>query len=85
MDLDICYDRARDNLANLAAALRELKATLRGAPADLPFQLDARALEMGDSFTFNTPYGAFDCLGTPSGTGGYRDLLQNAADLIMST
>lgn len=77
-DLDICYDRAVDNCELLAAALLELHATLRGAPPDLPFQLDARSLRMGDSFTFNTELGALDCLGTPSGTTGYADLVEHA-------
>ncbi|MBV8518019.1 MAG: hypothetical protein JO197_11520 [Acidobacteria bacterium] len=78
MDLDICYDRSRDNLEALAAALKDLDATLRGAPAELPFIIDARTLAMGDSFTFNTREGALDCLGTPSGTNGYGDLVRHA-------
>jgi hypothetical protein len=79
MDLDICYERGPENHEALAAALRELGATLRGAPADLPFQLDARTIKMGDSFTFDTLAGSVDCLGTPSGTNGYADLRRNAA------
>lgn len=80
-DLDICYERNAENHENLARALRELGATLRGAPAGLPFQLDAHTIAMGDSFTFDTIVGAVDCLGTPSGTKGYRDLMQNALEL----
>lgn len=83
MDLDICYERDRANYTALANALRELKATLRGAPPGLPFQLDARTLELGDSFTFNTPFGPFDCLGTPSGTGGFTDLARSASELTV--
>lgn len=70
-DLDICYDRRRDNDGPLVRALGELEATLRGAPAGLPFQLDARSIEMGDCFTFDTNAGPVDCLGTPAGTSGY--------------
>ncbi|TME97589.1 MAG: hypothetical protein E6I40_01320 [Chloroflexi bacterium] len=77
-DLDICYARDKTNLDRLAAALKELGATLRGAPKDLPFQLDARTLAAGDSFTFDTSAGPFDCLGTPTGTNGYPDLSANA-------
>jgi hypothetical protein len=80
-DLDICYDRSKDNLSALAIALKELQATLRGAPADLPFQLDAKTLQMGDSFTFETVAGSLDCLGTPSGTNGYADLMKNATEM----
>lgn len=79
VDLDICYERSTRNYDALVAALRELGATLRGAPDGLPFQLDARSIKMGDSFTFKTDAGDFDCLGTPSGTTGYTDLRANAA------
>lgn len=83
LDLDICYERSRPNFEALASALRELGATLRGAPPDPPFQIDARTLELGDSFTFNTPFGPFDCLGTPSGTTGYADLARNASEMTL--
>lgn len=78
VDLDICYERSSRNYEALVAALRDLGATLRGAPDGLPFQLDAQSIKMGDSFTFKTTAGDFDCLGTPSGTNGYRDLRTNA-------
>ena len=77
-DLDICYGRDKTNLDRLAAALKELGATLRGAPKGVPFQLDARTLALGDSFTFDTSAGPLDCLGTPTGTKGYPDLAANA-------
>jgi hypothetical protein len=77
-DLDICYAREQTNLEHLAAALRELNAKLRGVKEDVPFRLDARTLFNGDSFTFITDFGAFDCLATPSGTSGYDDLKQGA-------
>jgi hypothetical protein len=77
-DLDICYARDETNLENLAAALRELNAKLRGVKENVPFKLDARTLFNGDSFTFTTDFGALDCLATPSGTSGYTDLRQAA-------
>jgi hypothetical protein len=77
-DLDVCYGRDRGNLERLAAALRELEATLRGAPAGLPFLLDAETLARGDRFTFDTVAGDFDILGTPAGTDGYSDLRAGA-------
>lgn len=80
-DLDICYERGKTNHQALAAALRELEATLRGAPTGLPFLLDERTIAMGDSFTFDTVAGALDCLGTPSGTTGYGDLAKNATEI----
>ena len=73
-DLDICYARDSANLDALAAALRAIHATLRGAPPGLSFKLDARTLKLGDSFTFSTDAGDLDCLGVPSGTGGFEGL-----------
>jgi hypothetical protein len=80
-DIDICYARDDDNLERLAAALRELHATLRGAPADLPFRLDALTLKAGDHFTFSTSAGPLDCLGTPSGTAGFPALDRRASEV----
>lgn len=79
-DLDVCYARDDRNLKALAAALRELGAKLRGAPADVPFQLDALSLRNGDHFRFQTSAGPLDILGTPGGTAGYRDLDAAASD-----
>jgi predicted nucleotidyltransferase len=77
-DLDICYARDRANLEALSGVLRALHARLRGVDEDLPFQLDARALAAGDSFTFVTIAGDLDILGTPQGTTGYDDLVRTA-------
>jgi hypothetical protein len=79
-DVDICQARDRRNLDRLAEALQSLHARLRGAPADVPFQLDSRTLEAGDHFTFATDAGPMDCLGTPAGTGGFVDLDASATD-----
>jgi len=77
-DLDVCYARAPANFERLAAALREVHAKLRGVKDEVPFRLDARTLAAGDSFTFKSDVGDLDCLGTPTGTGGYDDLKAGA-------
>jgi hypothetical protein len=79
-DVDIAYGRDRPNLERLAATLRELEATLRGAPPDVPFQLDAKTLEAGAHFTFSTPFGALDILDRPDGAPPYEQL-KSAATL----
>ena len=79
-DVDICYARDDENLEGLAAVLRVLGATLRGAPSDVAFQLDVKALKAGDHFTFSTKAGALDCIGTPAGTDGFADLDASATD-----
>ncbi len=77
-DLDICYARDRTNLQALATALRDLKVKLRGVDRNLPFIVDARSLELGDSFIFTTIAGNLDCVGTPRGSGGYEALARTA-------
>jgi predicted nucleotidyltransferase len=77
-DTDLCYLRSAANLERLAAALQQIKPTLRGAPPDLPFQLDARALALGSNFTFNTPYGSLDLLGRVEPIGDYEALAAHA-------
>lgn len=78
-DLNVCYSRDPQNLERLAGVLRRLNARLRGAPASVPFRLDAKTLERGDHFTFVTDAGDLDILGTPSGSAGYDQLAPNAA------
>jgi predicted nucleotidyltransferase len=77
-DVDLCYRRTADNLARLAGALKELHPTLRGAPPDLPFRLDAQSLALGANFTFNTDYGPLDLLGWVEPLGTYEELAPRA-------
>jgi hypothetical protein len=79
-DVDICYARDDEDLQRLATALHALGSRLRGAPRDVPFQLDAATLRAGDHFTFTTTAGSLDCLGTPAGTEGYGDVDASATD-----
>ncbi|CAN5333298.1 hypothetical protein BH18ACT12_BH18ACT12_04290 [soil metagenome] len=73
-DLDIAYARDRPNLEKLVALLFDLGATLRGAPAGLPFQLDVKTIENGSHFTFATKHGSFDLLSDPAGAPPYSAL-----------
>jgi hypothetical protein len=77
-DVDVVYERSRENLERLATALQELGATLRGAPKDLPFILDARTLAAGQNFTFETPFGSLDILGDAAGAPKYDVLRADA-------
>ncbi|HEX5610959.1 MAG TPA: hypothetical protein VFX45_12805 [Solirubrobacterales bacterium] len=79
-DLDLVYARNRPNIARLVLALEEIGVRLRGAPQDLPFQLDARTIENGSNFTFVTPYGDLDVLGDVAGIEVYEDLATNAVE-----
>lgn len=73
-DLDIAYARDPRNLERMATALRDIEVTLRGAPVDLPLQIDAKTLEAGMNFTFVTEFGEFDILGHVDGVRGYGEL-----------
>jgi predicted nucleotidyltransferase len=75
-DVDLCYRRTTANLERLASALGTLKLTLRGAPPDLKFRLDAQALALGQNYTFvvDDEY-PLDFLGYLEPIGTYEDLL----------
>lgn len=77
-DLDIAYARGRRNLERLAGALREIGVRRRGAPDDLPFQVDAQTLQAGMNFTFITEFGPFDILGHVDGIRSYEELRDRA-------
>lgn len=79
-DVDICYERSRDNLENLSDALVELGARLRGVDDVVPFLLDAETLERGQNFTFTTSLGPLDVLGLPAGVRHFEELAANAAE-----
>lgn len=72
-DIDICYEHSPENSENLAAALIELEAKLRG--------VEAKTFRNRGSFTFTTRAGPLDCMGEPAGTKGYEDLIHSAVTM----
>jgi hypothetical protein len=85
-DVDICPARDRENLRQLAAALRDLGARLRveGVPEGLPFPFDDVFIANTQILTLTTPHGDLDLSQVPSGTGGYDDLAQQAVRLELA-
>jgi predicted nucleotidyltransferase len=79
-DLDVVYARTRANVARLVTALAEIGVRLRGAPANLPFVLDAKTIENGANFTFVTPFGDLDVLGDVTGMRSFDDLATAAKE-----
>jgi hypothetical protein len=73
-DLDVAYARDGANLRRMADALQELGVRLRGAPPDLPLQVDSRTLANGSNFTFETDFGDFDILADIAGARSYQEL-----------
>ncbi len=73
-DLDIVYDRSRENLERLVRSLAPHSPYLRGAPAGLPFVFDVETLRRGLNFTLTSKLGDIDLLGEIAGGGGYTNL-----------
>jgi hypothetical protein len=72
-DLDICYNRAPDNIQRLAKALEPYHPRLRGVPDDLPFCFDTTTIARGMNFTLTTDVGDINLFGEVVGIGGYKD------------
>ena len=80
-DVDVVYDRARDNLDRVVTALAPLAPYPRGAPEGLPFVWDTRTLENGCNFTLRTSAGPIDLLGEITGGGTYAELLPSTLEV----
>jgi hypothetical protein len=78
LDLDVVYRRDTANIHRLVAALAPYAPYLRGAPAGLPFRLDAGTIERGLNFTLTTSLGDLDLLGEITGGGGFDELRRDA-------
>src|SRR5215475_4579979 len=72
-DIDVCYARTPANIARLAKALQPLRPSLRNAPANPPFALDAATITAGLNFTLSTGLGDLDLLGEVSGLGAFPE------------
>jgi hypothetical protein len=83
-DLDICYERSSQNLEGIARALAPHHPHLRGAPADLPFVLDARSLARGMNFTLDTDLGELDLLGEVAGLGQYPEVAKYSSPILVA-
>jgi hypothetical protein len=78
-DLDVVYDRERENIRRLAAALTEMEANRRELPAGVSATIDERAILNGTNFLLNTRFGPLDCIGeTPAERLTYAQLVVDA-------
>lgn len=79
-DVDITPQRERENLKRLAAALRELDASIRVEEgAESPeLLLDPEFFEGFQNLALTTRYGNLDICLVPDGTRGYDDLRRSA-------
>ena len=82
-DLDVVYDRSRENLERMASALAPLKPRLRDFPPELPFVWDARTLRSGLNFTLTTSAGDLDLLGEVPGLGDYDAAVASSTEVML--
>jgi hypothetical protein len=86
-DLDITPRKTPENLQRLAAALKEMGTRLRaeGLPAGgVRIPVDEHPFGQMMTVTFITAHGPLDVALSPDGTGGYDDLVQNAATVLFA-
>jgi hypothetical protein len=79
-DLDIAYERTRENATRIAAALSPLKPRPRGFPSDLPFIFDAQSILGTQVLTLETMVCDVDFLGEIPGVGTFADVNAAAHD-----
>lgn len=82
-DLDVCYERSRDNAERLERALAGLHPRMRGAAPELPFVWDRTTIRSGSNFTLTTDLGDLDLLGEVTGLGGYAETAALASELLV--
>ena len=80
-DVDIVYERSRENIEHLVRAVTPLNPYLRGAPAGLPFKFDVETVRRGLNFTLTTEAGPMDVLGEITGVGDYGAVLAVSEEL----
>ena len=80
-DVDIVYERSRENIERLVRAVTPLNPYLRGAPAGLPFKFDVETVRRGLNFTLTTEAGPMDVLGEITGVGDYGAVLAVSEEL----
>ena len=84
-DIDICYDRAPDNVARLVRLLLKWKAYLRGVERGLPFILDERQFGITPMMTLTTEKGAIDVRDVVPGVGDYDACVKASESVEIGT
>jgi hypothetical protein len=74
LDLDVCYERTKQNCRRIAVALAPFEPRLRDIPNGLPFVWDQAVLLNATVCTLMTKAGAIDLLAEVAGLGGYEDV-----------
>lgn len=83
LDLDVAYERTRENAKRIAAALQPFTPRPRGFPAELPFVFDAETILGTQVLTLETTICDVDLLGEISGIGTFADVDAAAQDFTL--
>jgi hypothetical protein len=85
LDLDVTPAADHENLGRLSAALRTLDAKIRVDEMEdgLSFDHSAASLAGMSMLNLTSPYGDFDLVMMPAGTGGYDDLEPRAHRVVI--
>ena len=83
-DLDIVYERSVENLGRLAAALKSVKPTLRGAPGSIPFSADPRTLAHTSVLSLDTQLGPLDLRQRVAGIGEFASALAASSAIAVA-
>ncbi len=73
LDIDVAYERSRENCTRLASALEPFTPRPRGWVVDLPF-VHAQTLLSNEILTLETTAGDVDSLGAIKGSGGFVEV-----------
>jgi hypothetical protein len=81
-DIDLAFERTRENAERIAAALKPFQPRPRGFPADLPFVFDAQTIVSGQILTLSTSLGPVDLLGEVPGVGTFDKVLGQSETVV---
>jgi hypothetical protein len=73
-DIDLAYERTRENARRIATALQRFSPRPRGFPSDVPFIFDEQTLLSAEILTLETSAGDLDLLATVAGLGGFSEV-----------
>ena len=77
-DVDVVYERTKENHRRIILALKPFAPSLRGAPPGLPFLWDEKTLQGGLNFTLTTTLGDVVLLAEVAGDHHYEELLPHS-------
>jgi predicted nucleotidyltransferase len=80
-DVDVCYWRHPDNIAQLCRSLQPLQPRLRMRPAPSDFQLDVDTVQQLRDLPLETDLGDVDLLAEVAGLGSYEALLNQSEEV----